>query len=935
MRPLKLTLSAFGPYAAETVLDLAQLGRGGLYLVTGDTGAGKTTLFDAITYALYDHSSGGVREGAMLRSKYAEPGTPTFVELEFEVRGQRCTVRRNPEYLRPKARGEGFTTEKADACLTYADGRPPVTRAKDVTAAVVDIIGLDYNQFSQIAMIAQGQFTRLLNASTEERSKIFRKLFRTQPYQRLQERLQAENAALTRQREEQSVRIGQLLSGLSWAEGDADEAVLDELAPLCEAGGQASPETLLPLLDALLAGQEQALSAATSARTEAEAELDKLQQTLGRAEQAEKLRLELTAAQTRQDALRPVLDAAEAARHAGDSAALDALAGKLERAKSNLAAFDGLDSLEKKLSAARDAAALENARAEKRRAALGQLDGELTALEQSLAALGGAEAENVSLEARAEQLARRETALAQLAQSLAEGQRRGQAARQAQERYLLADGAKERAHALRDHLERAFLNAQAGLLAEGLTDGTPCPVCGSTHHPKRAVLPAEAPTQARVDAARQSADEADRAAQEASAAAAKAVAADREAKATLRRDAEALLPERFTSPEGPVKLTVSLLKTALAEESEALHAAQEALDKAQKQNAAALAAKARQEDERQKKTAQRSALEAEARASAEEAARQSASAKALETQCAEARAALPAADREEARRALAGLENERCALRAGMDAAASALARARQDYAAAEAAVTALTAQQTEADEAADLPALESQRDALTARRTALTAQEKALTARLLPNRKAADLYRQHAAARTELERRWQWVNALASTAGGTLSSKQKIRLEAYIQMNYLDAILVHANTRLMQMTAGQYELERVGAENQRSQSGLDLGVIDHYNGTRRSVKTLSGGESFKASLALALGLSDEVQSAAGGIRLDTLFLDEGFGSLDDESLEQAIRVLAGLTEGDRLVGIISHVAALKERIDKQVVVKKARSGGSMVEVIV
>ena len=294
-------------------------------------------------------------------------------------------------------------------------------------------------------------------------------------------------------------------------------------------------------------------------------------------------------------------------------------------------------------------------------------------MEQSLAALGGAEAENVSLEARAEQLARRETALAQLAQSLAEGQRRGQAARQAQERYLLADGAKERAHALRDHLERAFLNAQAGLLAESLTEGSPCPVCGSTHHPKRAVLPAEAPTQARVDAARQSADEADRAAQEASAAAAKAVAADREAKATLRRDAEALLPERFTSPEGPVKLTVSLLKTALAEESEALHAAQEALDKAQKQNAADLAAKARQEDERQKKTAQRSALEAEARASAEEAARQSASAKALEAQCAEARAALPAADREEARRALAGLENERCALRAGMDAAASPL----------------------------------------------------------------------------------------------------------------------------------------------------------------------------------------------------------------------------------------------------------------------
>ena len=217
MRPLKLTLSAFGPYAAETTLPLEQLGRGGLYLVTGDTGAGKTTLFDAITYALYDHSSGGVREGAMLRSKYADPKTPTFVELEFEVNGQRYAVRRNPEYLRPKA----------DATLTYADGRPPITKAKEVTAAVIDIIGFDYSQFSQIAMIAQGQFTRLLNASTEERSRIFRKLFRTQRYQKLQEALQAEASTLTAQRAAQKVRIGQILSGISYPPEDPDAEALD------------------------------------------------------------------------------------------------------------------------------------------------------------------------------------------------------------------------------------------------------------------------------------------------------------------------------------------------------------------------------------------------------------------------------------------------------------------------------------------------------------------------------------------------------------------------------------------------------------------------------------------------------------------------------------------------------------------------------------
>ena len=284
------------------------------------------------------------------------------------------------------------------------------------------------------------------------------------------------------------------------------------------------------------------------------------------------------------------------------------------------------------------------------------------------------------------------------------------------------------------------------------------------------------------------------------------------------------------------------------------------------------------------------------------------------------------------------LEADRTALRAGMEQAEAALHTAQQNYAAAKAAVDALRSQQAAAQSSAPAQPLETLREAaaeLTAARDAARGQEKQLAARLLPNRRIMEQYRTAAAQHAALEQRAQWVGALAATAGGTLTSKQKIKLEAYIQMDCLDRILRHANLRLMQMTDAQYELERIGAENQRSQSGLDLGVIDHYNGTRRSVKTLSGGESFKASLALALGLSDEVQSAAGGIRLDTLFLDEGFGSLDEESLEQAIRVLAGLTEGDRLVGIISHVGALKDRIDRQVVVHKNRTGGSTVELVV
>ncbi|MEE0358971.1 MAG: SMC family ATPase [Faecalibacterium prausnitzii] len=931
MRPLRLTLSAFGPYAAETTLDLEKLGKGGLYLITGDTGAGKTTIFDAITYALYDHSSSGIREGSMLRCKYADDKTPTFVELEFEVHGVRYTVRRNPEYQRPKARGEGMTTEKADATLTYPDDRPPVTKAKDVTAAVQEIIGLDYNQFSQIVLIAQGQFTKLLNASTEERSRIFRKLFRTQRYAQLQERLQAEASALNQQRTAQNAKLDSLLGGLQFSPEDPDA---EALRALC---AQTVPETALALLDALTARQAAALEEVGTALQATEAQLDTVQQQLGAAAQAQRLAQQLAARQAELAAAKPALDAAraEAGRHAGDAAQLDALTAQVTQAQSALAAYDTLDALCRQQTEARDAARLAAAQAHKRRTQLDSLNAALAAAETELAALADADTQLLALQNRSAQLTQRGEALAKLEQRLADCQRQAKAAHKAQENYRAAAAAQDEARARRDALERAFLDAQAGLLAESLTEGAPCPVCGSTHHPARALLPHTAPTQAQVEAARQAAAETDRQAQNASAAAQSALAAANEAKTSLRRDAETLLPERFTTPEGTVPLTFALMTNVLAEENTALQAAQTDC-KAQCQQAEAdCRRKAQLEADRQGKTRQRPALEQAAAEADRSAAAQNASADALESQIAERRAALPYPRRADAQAALDKLEADRSALRTGMDTAQRKLKQAEQTVAAAEAAVEALTAQQTAAQK--ELPArsaeeLTAQQTALTAAREALRSREKQLSAQLLPNRKTAAQYRAAAEARQTLESRWQWVSALAATAGGTLTSKQKIRLEAYIQMNYLDRILRYANTRLMQMTAGQYELERIGAENQRSQSGLDLGVIDHYNGTRRSVKTLSGGESFKASLALALGLSDEVQSSAGGIRLDTLFLDEGFGSLDEESLELAIRVLSGLTEGDRLVGIISHVGALKDRIDRQVVVHKARTGGSTVE---
>ena len=212
----------------------------------------------------------------------------------------------------------------------------------------------------------------------------------------------------------------------------------------------------------------------------------------------------------------------------------------------------------------------------------------------------------------------------------------------------------------------------------------------------------------------------------------------------------------------------------------------------------------------------------------------------------------------------------------------------------------------------------------------------KAFHTRIQTKRNALDNIRSRMSNLAELEKRYTWIKALSNTANGNISGKEKVMLETYIQMTYFDRIIARANTRFMIMSGGQYELKRrKEAENNKSQSGLDLDVIDHYNGTERSVKTLSGGESFKASLSLALGLSDEIQASAGGVKLDTMFVDEGFGSLDDESLDQAMRALSSLTDGNRLVGIISHVNELKSRIDKQIVVTKDKSGGSKASIII
>lgn len=911
MRPLNLTMSAFGPYAGQTTVDFSALGTTGLYLITGDTGAGKTTIFDAITYALYGEASGESRESSMLRSKYAAAETPTFVELTFTNGGRTYTVRRNPEYTRPKTRGAGTTVQKADAELTMPDGRV-ITKARDVTAAVTDIVGVDREQFARIAMIAQGEFRKLLLAQTDERKAIFRQIFHTERYQALQNRLKEEAAALDRQCGELEAGLRQAAESIRCAEPDTLPDALDT-------------DALLEALDVLLHADEAALTQARVERTDAEAQREQVLSDLGKAEALEAARMKLaeaerawTEAQAEMKAAQAALDTAMASQPEIQSRRQD-----ITRLEDALRRYEQLDAL-------RAQAGAERKRLVQKRSDLDAARARTDAAAKALETAHGKLSDQPKLAVAAAQTGHAQEAAAQRCAQLAALETQRQqcteletALAAAQTEYRQAAEAAQAALAHYGAQNRAYLDAQAGILARTLVPGQPCPVCGATEHPCPAAAPEQTPDAAALKRALSDSDRAQKAAADRS-----AQAAGLRGQLDAMREALAQSCRALTPPLDPDTLadTLPALRAAAARDAEAIKAQhtaqQQALTALQALEAglpAQEAALRQQQADMQDRAQEISALEA---------------------RCAELDAdvlrraqELPHADRAAAQRALDETRTQCEALQQALDTAHARSSAAQSALAGLTGKRDALRAQ-LQAAPPADIAALRARRDTLTARVEQLQKQISACDARLEQNRTARaaiDTQRQqHAAVRA----RWQWVHALAATANGAVPGKEKIMLETYIQTAYFDRILGRANTRLLIMSGGQYELRRSArAGDNRSQTGLELEVIDHYNGTARSVKTLSGGETFAASLSLALGLSDEVQAAAGGVQLEAMFVDEGFGSLDSEALQQALAALVGVSGGNRIVGIISHVAELKDRIDRQIIVTKDRSGGSRVQV--
>ena len=909
MRPLTLTLSAFGPYAGLQALDFTRLGESGLYLITGDTGAGKTTLFDAITFALFGTPSGDIREAQMLRSKYAEADAPTYVELTFQSGGQVYTVRRNPEYDRLKSRGTGTTRQAADATLTLPDGAV-VTKLKEVDKALRDILGLTREQFSQVCMISQGDFRRLLLADTRERQKIFRDIFGTSLYVALQNELKERTAALRVQKEQLDQSIRQYLSGILW----------DEASPL---GAQAAlvRENRLPFseistfFDALLAEDQTAFGQIEEELSALRRHSDDLTVRMERASAAARRKAEQTRLTAEKAQLTEALAAKEAALAAAAATAPEQehLSAAITRLDLLLPSFDALAEKEAALDQARRAlsrAASEITASEDRCAAL-RLQLEATRAEQESLQDTGETIQKLT--AQISDCQQREKRLRTLRADLSQLAQQKEALQSAQQLYLRLESETDAAQRRFDALNRAFLQEQAGILAQSLRPDTPCPVCGALQHPAPASLSEHAPTEAEVRQA-------------------ETALRDARKKQELQSAACARLRGQLHAQEAAIKEQSRDLLGDDAPE-DALDAVRCTLQQLSLDLSAARRAAARRAQLQQQLPAEEAALRAEEAAlsaALQKEAESRAAEAALRSQTDELRAQLPFESRAAALREKATLRASLDALKSAYDTAASEAQHTRESLAATAARLRQLL-DAPEAEE--DFETLEQEKRALSAVLAEKSALQKTVHTRICTNRTAYGHIRARAEELSKTDENYVWLKNLSDTANGTLPGKEKIMLETYIQAAFFDRILHRANLRLQKMSGGQYDLQRRRTAGHKAQSGLELDIVDHVNGTVRSVSTLSGGESFLASLSLALGLSDEVQSGAG-IRVETLFVDEGFGSLDSDALSKAYAALSSLAGSNRLVGIISHVADLKDRIDKQIVVRKQSSGSSHATII-
>ena len=923
MRPTKLVISAFGPYADRTEIDLAKLGTSGLYLIAGDTGAGKTTIFDAITYALFGRASGDSRDDSKLfRCLNAKPETKTEVDLTFVYGKKEYRICRNPEYMRPKARGEGVTKEAASVTFYYPDasgkqgpGSRPVTKEKEVAAAVQEIIGIDRDQFTKIAMIAQGDFMKVLLSSTDERKKIFRKIFKTDNYNKLQDELKKRSSEIDRLCSENESSACTMVSQINCAEDSAKLQDLEQLKNLAATKQVADWQGTCDLVQAILAEDDATIQKLNASLDESGKKLANMDKELGRAQNLENLRTTLKQAIDELEKILPSLALLKEAKIAAENKQpeRDTLQERITTLRNFLPDYDTLELRRKEVAKKQD----DSARLEKdlqgNRDTVEKNKAEIAILEDDMAKLSDAGARKQELLAQLDKLSGRQNDLQKMDGAIQELSTLNGAFDKAKGEYVAADSKYQVKKNEYEEKNRAFLNEQAGIIAETLVENEPCPVCGSTHHPHKACKSVDAPSQ--VELERLKGDVA-------------AAESTRSEKSVAASQAKGKFEEKQKSVQ---KLVQDLLGDCALED--AVSRSKEEFAENQKK-ITTLTSEVREEEKREKRKAFLTQTIPEKRNKLDNLqvsiTEQEKQVSGLKVEVQSCKAAVEELSKKLEFESKSAAEKQIRELQASLDSSKRELEKMTKEFTECEKKVNELNASkatlasQLEGAPEYDIAALQTSRSQLAAAHDAIVHSQNAVSARLTQNKNALAQIGKTVGALGEQLRKRNWIKNLADAANGGLSGQGKVMLETYVQASYFDRIVSRANIRFRILSNGQYELvRRMEASNNRSQTGLDLNVLDHASGKQREVKTLSGGESFLASLSLALGLADEVQSSAGGIQLDTMFVDEGFGSLDDESLKLAIETLLSLAGENRLVGIISHVDELEGKIDKKIRVEK------------
>lgn len=918
MRPLKITMSAFGPYAGEVTLDMQKLGKSGIYLITGDTGAGKTTIFDAISYALYGEASGNYRENTTLRSKYASADTPTFVELEFEYNNEIYKINRNPEYPRPNKRGEGFTKQSANAELVMPDGSV-ITKIKEVSAKVEEIIGINKNQFSQIAMIAQGDFRKLLNCETNERSKIFRKIFKTEPYHNIEIKLSSLFNELKRNREKEKSGIEQYINQLKCNENDTLSLELERAK-----SGDVLIEDVIKLAGEIINKDTLEYTKTQKNIESINEEIEKINSNIKLYENQEATKKAYAKASTKFEELKTKRNDCEKAYKSAEAQRerLDDLTRKINLINSKMPKYDELKSLENSIKERTQSFEKSNNLLKLKQQEITLLEKEIDEKSKALEEVKGADLLAQKLTVKKEEIKKKAEALKELKTEIDRCKTEQKNLKNAQS---FAKSALDEYGALENEYNQiyiAFFNEQAGIIADELKDGEPCPVCGSTSHPNLARKSENAPSQADVESAqnlvKKAQEKADKARDTASALKSRfdEIAANVKSAAKKLFGTDDNVFDDYNSNINALKKeyddTLALLKTAneklnlyqkLDKEIPKIQEKQKSLsDEISTLNTQKASDEAFISENTKRVTSIKSELDFESADIAKDKLKE-----------------------------YTTLSND---IKNAIEKSKNAFDDIKSKYDTQKGTKASLENALKEFKEI-DLASLNEKSLKLNEHKKDVDETAKSLYSRIDSNKLLVDNISKKRDILKEYDDKYVWLKALSETANGDISGKEKITLETFVQMTYFDSIIRKANIRLLTMSDGQYELvRRSDAETLKKNEGLALDVIDHFNGSSRSVSTLSGGESFMASLCLALGLSDEIQSSNGGIKLDTMFVDEGFGSLDGEALDRALSALTSLSQGNRLVGIISHVDALRDRIDNKIVITKDRTIGSNAQII-